>query len=49
MCSAWQDGYQTRYFVLESFQDGADKLREYCSTITPPHIMERFSRAPSPA
>jgi hypothetical protein len=25
--------YQSQYFVLESFEDGARKLREYCATL----------------
>ncbi len=25
-----QDGYQKRYFVLDSFEDGAAKLEAYC-------------------
>lgn len=37
-----QDGYQKQYSVLESFEDGAQKLREYCASITPPDVMERF-------
>lgn len=37
-----QDGYQKKYFVLDTFEDGARKLREFCATITPPDVMERF-------
>lgn len=37
-----QDGYQQRYYVLKSFEQGAKQLRDYCAKITPPHIMERF-------
>lgn len=44
-----QDGYQNRYFVLKSFKDGAHKLREYCSEITPPDIMARFLNKATPA
>ncbi|KAK9915267.1 hypothetical protein WJX75_006868 [Coccomyxa subellipsoidea] len=36
---SYKDGYQNRYFVLKSFKDGAQKLRDYCSDITPPDIM----------
>jgi len=43
-----QDGYQKQYFVLKSFEDGAEKLREYCATITPPHIMALFSNKATP-
>ena len=25
--------YQSQYFVLESFEDGASKLRDYCTTL----------------
>ena len=37
-----QDGYQKKYFVLDSFEDGARKLRDFCATITPPDVMEQF-------
>ena len=37
-----QDGYQQRYYVLKSFEQGAQQLRDYCAKITPPDIMERF-------
>ena len=30
---SYKDGYQTRYFVLDSFEDGAAKLKAYCSTL----------------
>lgn len=30
---SYKDGYQSQYFVLESFEDGARKLREYCTTL----------------
>jgi len=29
----YKDGYQKRYFVLESFEDGASKVREYCEHV----------------
>ncbi len=44
-----QDGYQKRYFVLKSFKDGAEKLRNYCSEITPPDIVARFLNKATPA
>ena len=28
-----QDGYQQQYFVLESFEDAAAKLKAYCKTL----------------
>jgi hypothetical protein len=37
-----QDGYQQRYYVLKSFEQGAQQLHDYCAKITPPDIMERF-------
>ena len=43
-----QDGYQKKYFVLESFEDGARKLREYCATITPPELMDKFMNSAVP-
>ena len=43
-----QDGYQKRYFVLESFEDGAAKLRDYCATITPPDVMDQFLNSAVP-
>ena len=43
-----QDGFQRKYFVLESFEDGARKLRNYCNTITPPEIMDRFMNSAVP-
>lgn len=30
---SYKDGYQKQYFVLESFEDGAAKLREYCEYV----------------
>lgn len=30
---SYKDGYQRKYFVLESFQDGAAKLKEFCAHI----------------
>ncbi|KAK9823527.1 hypothetical protein WJX72_003415 [[Myrmecia] bisecta] len=35
---SYKDGYQKRYFVLDSFEDGADKLRQYCQTIVQPQF-----------
>ncbi len=31
-----QDGYQKRYFVLESFEDGRRKLLDYARTLALP-------------
>ncbi|CAL8468777.1 g8318 [Coccomyxa elongata] len=45
---SYKDGYQKRYFVLKSFEDGAQQLREYCSKITPPDIMARFLNKATP-
>lgn len=28
-----QDGYQPRYFVLESLEEGAEQLKAYCRTL----------------
>jgi phenylalanine-4-hydroxylase len=30
---SYKDGYQKRYFALESFEDGAKRLREYCEHV----------------
>lgn len=30
---SYKDGYQTRYFVLESFEHGAQQLRDYCNSL----------------
>lgn len=30
---SYKDGYQSQYFVLDSFQDGACLLRQYCATL----------------
>jgi phenylalanine-4-hydroxylase len=46
---SYKDGFQKRYFVLDSFQDGASKLREYCASITPPDIMEAYLGSAEPA
>jgi len=29
----YKDGYQKKYFVLESFDDGAERLRQYCEHV----------------
>ena len=39
---SYRDGYQKRYFVLESFEEGASKLKDYCTSITAPHLIEQF-------
>lgn len=41
---SYKDGFQKRYFVLESFEDGAELLRAYCASITPPEILEAYMR-----
>ena len=28
---SYKDGFQKKYFVLESFQDGTDKLRDFAN------------------
>ena len=33
---SYKDGYQKRYFVLNSFEDGAQQLKDYCASITSP-------------
>ena len=30
---SYKDGYQQRYFVLDSFQTGAQQLKAYCDTL----------------
>ena len=30
---SYKDGYQKRYFVLESFADGAARIKEYCEHV----------------
>ncbi len=38
---SYKDGYQTRYFVLDSFEDGAAKLRAYCNSLQlPAEVLE---------
>ena len=39
---SYNEGFQNRYFVLESFEKGARQLHEYCESITPPHILQKF-------
>lgn len=31
--SLHRDGYQQRYFVLDSFEEGAAQLKAYCRTL----------------
>ena len=40
---SYKDGYQKGYFVLDSFEKGAQQLHEYCRAITPPEVLQRFS------
>jgi phenylalanine-4-hydroxylase len=37
---SYKDGYQKRYFVLDSFQEGARQLHEYCAAVTPKEVLE---------
>jgi len=30
---SYKDGYQKRYFVLDSFHDGAEQLKAYCASL----------------
>ena len=30
---SYKDGYQKRYFVLDSFHDGAEQLKAYCARL----------------
>ena len=39
---SYKDGYQKRYFVLNSFEDGARQLREYCTSITSPELIKQW-------
>ena len=40
---SYKDGYQKRYFVLDSFEDGAAKLRQYCDSIIDPEVLAEWS------
>ena len=31
-----------RYFCLDSFERGAQQLREFCASITPDHVIQEF-------
>ena len=33
---SYKDGYQSRYFVLSSFQAGAEQLKAYCAKLQQP-------------
>ena len=33
---SYKDGYQQRYFVLDSFRAGAQQLKAYCDTLPQP-------------
>ena len=39
---SYKEGFQKRYFVLDSFEGGARQLHEYCASITPPEVLEKF-------
>ncbi len=30
---SYKDGYQKRYFVLDSFHEGAEQLKAYCASL----------------
>lgn len=38
---SYKDGYQKQYFVLNSFQEGAKQLLDYCLTITDPALVKQ--------
>ena len=38
---SYKDGYQKQYFVLNSFQEGAKQLLDYCLSITDPEIVKQ--------
>lgn len=37
---SYKDGYQKRYFALESIQDGASKIKDYAKSISRVPIYE---------
>ena len=41
---SYKDGYQKRYFVLDSFKDGARQLRDYCTSITSPELIAEWTK-----
>lgn len=38
---SYKDGYQKHYFVLNSFQEGAKQLLDYCYSITDPEVVRQ--------
>lgn len=40
---SYKDGYQKRYFVLNSFEDGASRLRDYCASVTSPEVIREWT------
>lgn len=38
---SYKDGYQKQYFVLNSFEDGAKQLLDYCLSITDPAVVKQ--------
>lgn len=38
---SYKDGYQKQYFVLNSFQEGAQQLLDYCFSITDPETVKQ--------
>lgn len=38
---SYKDGYQKQYFVLNSFQEGAKQLLDYCLSITDPEVVKQ--------
>lgn len=40
---SYKDGFQKRYFVLDSFEAGAQQLRRYCTSITPPELLAEWT------
>ena len=48
---SYKDGFQRRYFVLDSFEDGAEKLRAYCRSLPqalPPNVRAAVGLGPAP-
>jgi hypothetical protein len=39
---AYKEGYQSTYFTLPSFAEGADMLRAYAAEVAPPEVRARF-------
>ncbi|KAL3160002.1 hypothetical protein ABBQ38_010389 [Trebouxia sp. C0009 RCD-2024] len=41
---SYKDGYQKQYFVLNSFQEGAKQLLDYCLSITDPEVVKEHMK-----